>query len=63
MRSESGQIIVEYILLLVVGVAIAVGLTTVMVSRNEDSPGFVIQAWRGIIVAISSDPIDEIPPE
>jgi hypothetical protein len=57
---EAGQIVVEYVLLLVVGVSIAVMLTSMMVSRSEDSPGFVIQAWRGIIEAIASDEIDVI---
>ncbi len=57
---QGGQIVVEYVLLLVVGVSIAVMLTSLMISRNEDSPGFVIEAWRGIIEAIASDQIDVI---
>jgi uncharacterized protein (UPF0333 family) len=57
---ESGQIVLEYILLLVVGVAIAALVTTTMVSRNPDSQGFLITKWIAIIQTISSDMADDV---
>ena len=50
-----GQIIVEYVLLLMIGVAIAALITRVVVSRNPDSPGFLIVKWQQIIQTIGLD--------
>lgn len=54
---ESGQIVVEYTLLLVVGVALAALITTMMVSRSEDNPGFLVKKWYDIIATIGADEI------
>lgn len=58
MRKDSGQIAVEYVLLLVIGVAVWLILVTELVSRNPNSPGLVVRKWYEIINAIGSDPID-----
>lgn len=47
--------IVEYVLLLVIGVAIAATITRVMVSRNPDTPGFLIVKWTEIIRTVGED--------
>ena len=55
-----GQVVVEYILLLMVGVIIATLITNFMVSRNSEEPGFLIKKWREIIRFIGEDYPDEI---
>lgn len=54
-QSDSGQIVVEYVLLLVVAVTIAIFLTSRMISRNPGNPGFVIGGWDKIIRQIGLD--------
>lgn len=58
-RRQSGQIAVEYILLLAVGVSIAALITSLVVSRNDESPGIIILKWRAIIEMIGSDQIEK----
>ncbi len=58
-KSEQGQIVVEYILLLMVGVAIATLVTTMLVSRSDNNPGFLTAKWKKIIEVIGSDTVDE----
>ncbi len=57
---QSGQIVVEYILLLLVAVALAALITKTMVGTNKDNPGFVLTAWKSIIVLIGADKADDI---
>jgi uncharacterized protein (UPF0333 family) len=59
LSKESGQIVLEYILLLIVGVAIAALITSRMVSRNQDNPGFMITKWMKIIQTIGADNADD----
>ena len=61
-RRESGQIVVEYILLLVIGVGVASLITSQMVSRNPNSPGFLIAKWVSIIQTIGKDTPDDLNP-
>ncbi|MGE4131722.1 MAG: hypothetical protein AB7F86_08785 [Bdellovibrionales bacterium] len=58
-----GQIVVEYVLLLVVGVSVAALITSTMVSRNPESPGFLVRKWVEIINYIGSDTADDLNPE
>ena len=60
LRTERGQIVVEYVLLLVVGVAVAMLITGQMVSRNPNSPGFLIKKWVDIINTIGKDTSDDL---
>lgn len=55
-----GQIAVEYILLLVVGVVIWLLIVSQLVSRNAESPGIVVKKWAEIIRFIGSDQIEKI---
>ena len=57
-RQISGQIVVEYILLLIIAVGIALLITNTMVSRNPESPGFLISKWYKIINLIGADPVE-----
>ena len=61
--SQRGQIIVEYVLLLVVGVVVAAIITSAMVSRNEESPGFLIRKWRDILELVGADFAGDISDE
>lgn len=52
---------VEYLLLLVVAVAIASFAIRSLVQRKEGSDGgVIIQVWNDILQAIGKDPADEI---
>ena len=57
---QSGQIIVEYLLLLLVAVAVAALLVNGLVSRNPDSPGIIIKKWQQILQVIGSDHAGDI---
>ena len=58
LKDSKGQIVVEYVLLLVIAVGVAFIITTTLVSRNPESPGFLMQKWRDIIETIASDNAD-----
>jgi hypothetical protein len=61
--SHRGQIVVEYVLLLVIGVSVAMLITSKMVSRNSENPGFLIKKWYDIIKTIGQDTSDDLKPE
>ncbi len=58
-NSNSGQIAVEYILLLLFGIGIWLLLVNGLVSRNSESPGAVTAKWNQIIQMIGSDVIEK----
>jgi uncharacterized protein (UPF0333 family) len=62
-RAQGGQIVLEYVLLLVIGVTIAMLITSTMVSRDANSPGFLIKKWYEMIKAIGDDPTDDLKPQ
>lgn len=62
-RNSRGQIVVEYVLLIVVGVSVAILITSTMVSRNPNNPGFLIKKWSDIIRVIGSDTADDLNPQ
>ena len=62
LRGSRGQIVVEYILLLVIGVGLAALITAKMVSRNTDNPGFLVKKWFSIIKTIGEDTADDLNP-
>ena len=57
---SKGQIVVEYILLLMISVSIALVLTSMVVSRNPSDPGFLIKEWERLIKWIGEDYPDEL---
>lgn len=59
--NSRGQIVVEYVLLLSVGIVIAVALTKTMSSRDPDAPGFLVMSWIKISETIGRDLPDELP--
>ena len=62
-NNQSGQIVLEYVLLLVIAVAVAATLTTLLVSRNPESTGMIVSKWNQIIQTIGSDTADDLKPE
>ena len=59
-RNERGQVVVEYVLLLVASVTIALVITRLMVGRDPGNPGFVISAWNSIVQEIGADRADDV---
>ncbi len=59
-QSESGQIAVEYVLLLVSAIVFALIITNLMVSRADGGEGFVIRSWKAMVQAIAADKADGV---
>jgi uncharacterized protein (UPF0333 family) len=57
-KNNRGQVAVEYILLLIVGVTIWLMLVSQLVSRNQNTPGPIIREWMALINFIGSDQIE-----
>ena len=60
LRSEGGQIVVEYVLLLVVAIMAATIIARAMISTDTADPGFVLSTWSKVIQAIGADHADDI---
>lgn len=54
-RNQRGQVLVEYILLLVIAVVCATLLIKGLVGRSEGSEGVIIKQWNRILVAMGHD--------
>ena len=54
-KSKGGQVLVEYLLLMVIGVACAAILTKQLINRDAAKPGLVINAWNKILINIGKD--------
>ena len=56
-KNQSGQILIEYILLLLITVSIAMILTKGLIGRRDsaESSGVLIKSWHKIITAIGND--------
>ena len=59
-QSQSGQIVIEYVLLLIIAIGLAALITSTMVRNDESNPGIVLNAWTRILDAIGSDQADEV---
>lgn len=55
LKREGGQIIIEYILLMVIVVGIAAVIVRGVVHRDKSDPGFLIQAWNELVQTIGAD--------
>lgn len=54
-RSNSGQVIIEYILLLVMTAGLAALIVKQLASRNEDDAGVLVKKWQQIQIEIGND--------
>ncbi|UOF01451.1 hypothetical protein ACES2L_11100 [Bdellovibrio bacteriovorus] len=57
-KNNKGQIVVEYVLLLVVATGVAAFLISQLVSRNPDEPGILVAKWHGILKVVADDKPD-----
>ncbi|MFP5520277.1 MAG: hypothetical protein ACLGGX_10255 [Bdellovibrionia bacterium] len=55
LANDRGQVIIEYVLLMIIAVGLAVALTRQLVSRNQDDPGVLTGAWHNILTTIGDD--------
>lgn len=56
MRNNRGQVIIEYLLIMVLMVALAATLTKKLVGRgDEGSQGVIVKTWSRMIKAIGND--------
>lgn len=54
-RNQRGQIVIEYMLLLVIAVAIAAIMVRGLANRSEGSEGIVVKRWKQIQQEIGND--------
>lgn len=54
-KNKKGQVLVEYLLLMVIAVGCATLLTKKMVNRDAASPGIITGAWQKILNTIGED--------
>lgn len=54
-KNHSGQVVVEYVLLLSVAVVMATIIVSQIVQRDPDNPGFLVKKWAEILTTIGSD--------
>lgn len=59
---QSGQAVLEYVLLLSLSVVFAAFLLNAFVSRNEDEPGVLVKKWREMQTAVGQDLPDKCSP-
>jgi hypothetical protein len=59
LSNRRGQVVVEYVLLMVIAVAIAAMLSKELVSRSEDNPGILVQKWHDILTVVGDDVPDK----
>ena len=59
-KNHRGQIVVEYVLLLIVLLSLATIIVEATVSRSPGGEGFVVQKWMELIQVISGDYPDTI---
>ncbi len=62
LRNQGGQLVLEYVLLLVVVVSLAEIIVKGLISREQNEPGAIIKVWDTIIKKIGSDQAGEIEP-
>ncbi len=58
---ESGQVAIEYIMIVVISVIVVTIFIKGFVSREKAAPGAIIKAWDGVIKKIEKDKTDEAP--
>lgn len=57
--NRKGQIVVEYVLLMVVAVGLSALLVSQLISRNTDEPGILVAKWHAIMKVIGDDVPDK----
>lgn len=55
LKSRSGQVVIEYVLLMVLMAGIGAFIVRQFVSRNSDEPGLLVAKWNQILQVIAQD--------
>ena len=55
LKNNSGQVLVEYLLLMVIAIGCATLLTKTLVNRDVAKPGIIVDAWSKILKNIGDD--------
>jgi hypothetical protein len=55
LRNRRGQVVIEYVLLMVMMAGIGAFLVRNLVSRNIDEPGILVTKWNQILNFIAQD--------
>lgn len=55
LKNQKGQILVEYLLLMVIAIACAAALTNKLIGRSDTNQGIIITQWNKIITIIGND--------
>lgn len=55
LKSQSGQLVIEYVLLLIVVVTIAVLIRNMLMKKDPDAPGSLVGKWEEIRKVIAED--------
>ncbi len=55
LRNQNGQVLVEYMLLLLISVSFATLLVSQLVSRKEGSEGIIISSWSRMLKTLGND--------
>lgn len=55
MNKKSGQVVVEYVLLLLVAAGLALLISRTLISRNPDEPGIFTGKWQAMLQVIAQD--------
>lgn len=55
MKKNQGQVVLEYVLLLVISVSFAALVVRLFASRDVENPGFLVQKWEDLRQTIGSE--------
>lgn len=53
--SERGQVIIEYVLLMVVALGLAAIIMKSVINRDPSNPGFLMKKWQTLVEQIGAD--------
>lgn len=56
---QKGQVIIEYVLLLVIAVSLAALITKELVSREDGNEGALVLKWQSLLKVIGDDLPDD----
>lgn len=56
---QKGQVVIEYVLLLVVGMGIVAILLSQLVKRDASNPGMLVAKWQALLQVIGNDVPDK----
>ncbi len=54
-KKNNGQVLVEYLLLMVIAIGISTMLTKKLISRSDSETGIIVDAWDRILTQIGRD--------